>query len=94
MNVEILVPDQFMGDIMGDLNGKRGKIMGMEPQDGGMQLIKAQVPLAEMQDYTIALKSITQGRGSFRMEFASYEEVPARTAQEIIEKRKAEQEKE
>ena len=93
MNVDILVPEQFMGDIMGDLNGKRGKIMGMEPQDGGMQLIKAQVPLAEMQDYPIALKSITQGRGSFKMEFASYEEVPGRAAQEIIEKRKAEQEK-
>lgn len=94
MNVEILVPEQFMGDIIGDLNGKRGRIMGMEPQEGGMQLIKAQVPLAEMQDYPIALKSITQGRGSFRMEFASYEEVPARLAEEIIEKRKAEREKE
>jgi elongation factor G len=94
MDMEILVPEQFMGDIMGDLNGKRGRIMGMEPQEGGMQLIKAQVPLAEIQDYPIALKSITQGRGSFKMDFASYEEVPARTAQEIIEKRKAEQEKE
>lgn len=94
MNVEITVPEQFMGDIMGDLNGKRGKIMGMEPQDGGLQVIKAQVPLAEMQDYPIALKSITQGRGSFKMYFASYEEVPARLAEEIIEKRKAEQEKE
>ncbi|AFV11693.1 elongation factor G [Thermacetogenium phaeum DSM 12270] len=94
MNVEVLVPEQFMGDIIGDLNGKRGRIMGMEPQEGGMQLIKAQVPLAEMQDYATALKSITQGRGSFKMEFASYEEVPARLAEEIIEKRKAEREKE
>ncbi len=94
MNVEVLVPEQFMGDIIGDLNGKRGRIMGMEPQEGGMQLIKAQVPLAEMQDYATVLKSITQGRGSFKMEFVSYEEVPAHLAEKIIEKRKAEREKE
>lgn len=92
MNMEILVPEQFMGDIMGDLNGKRGKILGMEPQNDGMQLIRAQAPLSEVQDYSIALKSITQGRGSFNMEFASYEEAPARIAEEIIEKYKAEQE--
>jgi elongation factor G len=92
MNMEILVPEQFMGDIMGDLNGKRGKILGMEPQNDGMQLIRAQAPLSEVQDYPIALKSITQGRGSFNMEFASYEEAPARIAEEIIEKYKAEQE--
>jgi elongation factor G len=77
---------------MGDLNGKRGKILGMEPQNDGMQLIRAQAPLSEVQDYSIALKSITQGRGSFNMEFASYEEAPARIAEEIIEKYKAEQE--
>lgn len=94
MNVEITVPEQFMGDIMGDLNGKRGRIMGMEPLPDGMQLIKAQVPLAEMQDYAIVLKSITQGRGSFKMEFASYEEVPAKLAEEIIEKHRAEKEEE
>lgn len=94
MNVEVTVPEQFMGDIIGDLNGKRGRILGMEPQDGGIQVIKAQVPLAEMSDYAIALKSITQGRGAFKMEFAQYEEVPARLAEEIIEKRKAEQDKE
>jgi len=94
MNLEVLVPEQFMGDIIGDLNGKRGRILGMEPQEGGMQLIKAQAPLTEVQDYAIALKSITQGRGSFKMEFAQYEEVPARLAEEIIEKRKAETDKE
>ncbi|MDD3315853.1 MAG: elongation factor G [Syntrophaceticus sp.] len=92
MNMEILVPEQFMGDIMGDLNGKRGKIMGMEPRENGMQLIKAQAPLAEVQDYPIALKSITQGRGSFNMEFSSYEEAPARFAEEIIKKHQQEQE--
>lgn len=94
MNVEVIVPEQFMGDIMGDLNGKRGRILGMEPIEGGLQLIRAQVPLAEMSDYAIALKSITQGRGNFRMEFSHYEEVPPRLAEEIIEKRRAEMEKE
>lgn len=94
MNVEVIVPEQFMGDIMGDLNGKRGRILGMEPVEGGLQLIRAQVPLAEMSDYAIALKSITQGRGNFRMEFSHYEEVPPRLAEEIIEKRRAEMEKE
>jgi elongation factor G len=91
MNVEIHVPEQFMGDIMSDLNSKRGRILGMEPRGKG-QIIKAQVPLAEMYRYAIDLKSITQGRGSFSMEFAQYEDVPAQIAQEIIEK--AEQEKE
>ncbi|MGB9793011.1 MAG: elongation factor G [Thermacetogeniaceae bacterium] len=93
MNVEVIVPEQFMGDIMGDLNGKRGRILGMEPIEGGLQLIRAQVPLAEMSDYAIALKSITQGRGQFKMEFSHYEEVPPRLAEEIIERRRAEMEK-
>ncbi|HHX50879.1 MAG TPA: elongation factor G [Clostridia bacterium] len=84
MNVEVSVPDQFMGDIIGDLNGKRGRILGMEPQ-GKNQVIRAQVPLAEMYRYAIDLKSITQGRGSFTMEFASYEEVPSNLAEKIIE---------
>ncbi len=79
---------------MGDLNGKRGRILGMEPKEGGVQVIKAQVPLAEMYRYAIDLKSITQGRGSFKMEFSHYEEVPPRLAEEIIEKRRAELEKE
>jgi elongation factor G len=94
MNVEVTVPEQFMGDIIGDLNGKRGRILGMEPKEGGLQVIKAQVPLAEMYRYAIDLKSITQGRGSFKMEFSHYEEVPPRLAEEIIEKRRAELEKE
>jgi len=89
MNVEILVPEQFMGDIMGDLNSKRGRIMGMEPQ-GKMQLIKAQVPLAEMYRYAIDLKSITQARGSFKMQFSHYEEVPQKLAEEVIKARKEE----
>lgn len=88
MNVEITVPESYMGDIMGDLNGKRGRILGMEPQ-GKNQVIRAQVPLAEMYRYAIDLKSITQGRGSFKMEFAQYEEVPQNIAEKIIEEAKA-----
>ncbi|GAW94228.1 elongation factor G [Calderihabitans maritimus] len=84
MNVEVTVPEAFMGDIIGDLNGKRGRILGMEPQ-GKYQVIRAQVPLAEMYRYAIDLKSITQGRGSFKMEFYQYEEVPAHLAEKIIE---------
>lgn len=91
MNVAITVPEQFMGDIISDLNSKRGRILGMDSQGKG-QVIKAQVPLAEMYRYTIDLKSITQGRGSFQMEFAQYEDVPSPIAQGIIEK--AAQEKE
>ncbi|NPV26420.1 MAG: elongation factor G [Firmicutes bacterium] len=89
MNVEVTVPDEFMGDIIGDLNGKRGRILGMEPQ-GKLQVIRAQVPLAEMMRYAIDLKSITQGRGTYKMEFANYEEVPANIAEKIIAAKKAE----
>ncbi|MGR6835864.1 elongation factor G [Syntrophomonas erecta] len=85
MNVEIEVPDQYMGDIIGDLNTKRGRVLGMEPA-GKRQVIKAQVPLVEMARYTIDLKSITQGRGKFDMEFSHYEEVPGQIAEKIIEK--------
>ncbi|MEL7567663.1 MAG: elongation factor G [Dehalobacterium sp.] len=93
MNVEILVPDQFMGDIMGDLNSKRGRILGME-KSGNLQSIKANVPLSEMYRYAIDLKSITQGRGSFTMEFARYDEVPSSLADKIIAAAKEEKEKE
>lgn len=93
MNVEVTVPEQFMGDIIGDLNGRRGRVMGMEPQ-GKNQTIRAQVPLSEMYRYAIDLKSITQGRGHFRMDFAQYEEVPANIAEKIIQAARAEKEKE
>lgn len=89
MNIEVTIPEQFMGDIMGDLNSKRGRIMGMEP-NGKFQVIKAQVPLAEMYRYAIDLKSITQGRGMFRMEFSHYEDVPQRLAEDIINSKKEE----
>ncbi len=84
MKVEVMVPEQFMGDIMGDLNRRRGKILGME-QLGSAQVIRAYVPLAEMFDYAIDLRSITQGRGTYRMEASHYEEVPVALAQQIME---------
>jgi len=84
MNVEVIVPEQFMGDIIGDFNSKRGRILGMEPK-GKYQVIRACVPLAEMHRYAIDLKSLTQGRGSFSMSFAQYEEVPQHIAEKIIE---------
>ncbi len=93
MDVEIIVPDQFMGDIMGDMNTKRGRIMGMEKQ-GKTQLIRAQAPLTEMYRYAIDLKSITQGRGKFSMKFARYDEVPAMIADKIVAAAKAAKEKE
>ncbi|MCR4962435.1 MAG: elongation factor G [Firmicutes bacterium] len=93
MDVDILVPEQFMGDIMGDMNTKRGRIMGME-QQGKRQMIHAQAPLAEMSRYAIDLKSITQGRGKFTMKFAKYEEVPNNIAEKVIAQAKAEKENE
>ncbi len=89
MDVEIIVPDQYMGDIMGDINTKRGRIMGME-QIGKRQVIKAQAPLSEMHRYAIDLRSITQGRGKFTMHVSGYEEVPGNIAEKIIAQVKAE----
>ncbi|MFY9526376.1 MAG: elongation factor G [Limnochordia bacterium] len=83
MNVEIVVPEAFTGDIMGDMNKKRGRILGMEPR-GKYQVIKAQVPMAEMFKYAIDLRSMTQGRGSFTSEFSHYEVVPAQIAEQVI----------
>jgi elongation factor G len=83
MNVSVFVPDQFMGDITGDLNHRRGRIMGVEPADG-MQCIKAQVPQAELFKYASELRSMTGGRASFEMEFSHYEQVPQQVAQKVI----------
>jgi len=88
VDAEINVPGEYMGDIIGDLNGKRGRILGMEQIGGGRQLVKAQVPQAEMLRYAIDLKSIARGRGSFKVRPSHYEEVPAQIAQQIIEKSK------
>ncbi|NLM39650.1 MAG: elongation factor G [Firmicutes bacterium] len=90
MNVEVRVPEAFMGDVMGDMNKRRGRILGMEP-DGKHQVIKAQVPMAEMFRYAIDLRSMTQGRGSFGIKFSHYEEVPAQIAEQIVAERRKEE---
>ena len=81
--IEIYTPEAYMGDIMGNLNGRRGKVQGME-QKGTMRVLKAQVPMSEMLDFEPTLTSITGGRGSFLMEFDHYEEAPSHIQQKII----------
>jgi elongation factor G len=85
MKVEVTVPEDYMGDVIGDLNSRRGRIEGMEAR-AGAQVIRAQVPLAEMFGYATDLRSRTQGRGVYSMQFDHYEEVPANVAKPIIEK--------
>ena len=85
--VAVTVPDEFMGAIIGDLNSRRGRILGMEPL-GGQQIVKARVPLAEMYKYATDLKSMTQSRADFTMTFSSYEEVPANVTEQIIKEYK------
>ena len=89
MNIKITVPDSFTGDIIGDLNTKRGRVVGMNP-GGGINVIEAQVPLAEILSYAIDLRSMTQGRGSYTAEWSHYEEVPLHVAQKIIAGKQAE----
>lgn len=93
MKLEIVVPDEYMGDVMGDMNKRRGKILGMEPLAGGGQKLMAEAPQAELFDYAIVLRSMTQARGSFTMSFERYEEVPAQITQKIIAEHQEEQEK-
>ncbi|HET9921253.1 MAG TPA: elongation factor G [Ktedonobacteraceae bacterium] len=88
MTVTITVPESNMGDVMSDINTKRGRVLGMASTDTGMQQITANIPQAEMLHYATDLRSITQGRGSFTMEFYQYEEVPANVQQEIIAQHK------
>lgn len=84
MEVEVVVPERYMGDVIGDLNKKRGRILGMDPK-GDMQAVRAHVPMAEMARYAVDLRSITQGRGSFSMEHAHYEEVPEHLAAGLVD---------
>jgi len=88
MNIKIRVPEDFTGDIIGDLNGKRARVQGMNPENG-TNVIEAQVPQAEVLRYTIDLKSITQGRGSFTVDFSHYEQVPQHIMEKIIAERQA-----
>ncbi len=89
MTVEITVPDEFAGTIMGDLNSRRGRIQGMDNK-GGNTIVKAEAPMSEMLTYGVELTSMTQGRGSFNMEMHHYDTVPAQLQEKIIEKAKAE----
>jgi len=87
MKVVVTVPEEYMGDVMGDLNSRRGRIEGMEARNGA-QVITANVPLSEMFGYATALRSRTQGRGVFTMEISHFEEVPKNIQEQIIEGRK------
>src|SRR5438034_77875 len=91
MELEVTVPDEAVGSINGDLNSRRGRLHGMEP-NGGMTTIKAEVPMAEVLTYNQALTSLTGGRGDYHMQFVRYEEVPAHIAQKLIENAKKERE--
>ncbi|MDU5085663.1 MAG: elongation factor G [Anaerococcus vaginalis] len=90
MKLEIKVDEKYMGDVMGDMNKRRGKILGMEPQEDGSQIISALAPESEVLKYSIDLRSMTQARGSFSMEFDKYEEVPKEITEKIIEENKKE----
>ena len=93
VNIDVVVPARHMGDIAGDMNGRRGRVVGME-QEGDMQIIKAQVPLAEVQTYSSQLQSITAGEGYFTMEFSHYDFVPPNVAEKIVKAAKKTESKE
>lgn len=90
MKLKIVVPEDYMGDVIGDINKRRGRILGMEPASSGKQMILAEAPQAETFRYAIDLRSMTQGRGFFEMEFERYEEVPAHLSEKIISQAKNE----
>ena len=83
-SLKVYIPDSYMGDIIGDLNKRRGRVMGMNPAEDGLQLVEAEVPMSEVADYAITLRSMTQGRGSFSVKFERYEPVPAEVQEKII----------
>ena len=91
--MNIYVPDEYMGDVMGDMNKRRGKILGMEPQLNGGQKLVAVAPQAELFDYSLGLRSMTQGRGTFDLEFEKYAEVPKALAEKIMAEYQASLEK-
>jgi len=93
VNIEVSIPSKFMGDITSDMNGRRGRIQGMDAI-GDLQIIKAQVPLQEIQTYSTDLRSITAGEGSYIIEFSHYDQVPAKIAESIVAQHKAKEEKE
>ena len=92
--LKVTVPDQYMGDILGDLNKRRGRVMGMnpDPENPGYQIVEAEVPVGEMTSYSIDLRAMSQGRGSYTLKFVRYEEVPQMNQAKIIEDAKKEEE--
>lgn len=88
--LKAIVPDANMGDIMGEVNKRRGRVLGMNPGEDGMQIVEAEVPMAEMHDFATYIRQVTQGRGSFTFDFVRYEDVPAHIAQKVIESAKTE----
>lgn len=84
------VPDNNMGDVMGEVNKRRGRVLGMSPGEDGMQVVEAEVPMAEMHDFSTFIRQVTQGRGYFTFSFARYEDAPAQVAQKVIEAKKSE----
>ncbi len=84
MKVEVVVPEEFLGDVMGQINSRRGNILGMEVRPGNAQAVRALLPLAQMFGYATQLRSATQGRGVFSMEFDHYAPVPQSVAEEIL----------
>ncbi|HHZ06482.1 MAG TPA: elongation factor G [Clostridiales bacterium] len=84
------VPDNNMGDVMGEVNKRRGRVLGMSPGEDGMQVVEAEVPMAEMHDFSTFIRQVTQGRGFFTFSFARYEDAPAQVAQKVIEAKKSE----
>ena len=88
-SLSVTIPDSYMGDVIGDLNKRRGRVMGMNPDDKGNTIVEAEVPMAEMSTYAIDLRAMTQARGSFVLTFERYEEVPKQAQAKIIEEAKA-----
>jgi elongation factor G len=88
-SVEVITPEEQMGDVIGDLNRRRGRVEGMEPR-GNAQVVKAHVPLSEMFGYATDVRSMTQGRATYTMQFDRYEEVPTNIAERVIEARTGE----
>ena len=92
--LKVTVPDNYMGDVIGDLNKRRGRVMGMnpDPENPGYQIVEAEVPIGEMTTYSIDLRAMSQGRGSYTLKFVRYEEVPQMNQAKIIEDAKKEEE--
>ena len=89
--LKVYVPDNYVGDVMGDLNKRRGRVMGIDPAEDGTQVVLAEVPFSEMTDYVISLRAATQGRGRFDFDFIRYDEVPGSIADKVIAEAKREQ---